>query len=106
MIIGLVPVFIVSVMLILNFVHCEITACDSDNKQSLILSYLILCDNNVMQWIVRALDTYFCGVGARDVYGRDILEAHYRACLYAGIKIAGTNCEKMPAQWEYQVLCR
>ena len=24
---------------ILNFVHCEITACDSDNKQSLILSW-------------------------------------------------------------------
>jgi len=45
MIIGLVPVFIVTVivMLILNFVHCEITARDSDNKQSLILvlSYLM-----------------------------------------------------------------
>jgi len=43
MIIGLVPVIIVTVMFIhvLNFVHCEITACDSDNKQSLILSYLI-----------------------------------------------------------------
>ena len=42
MIIGLVPVFIVTVMFtcILNFVHCEITACDSDSKQSLILSYL------------------------------------------------------------------
>ena len=37
MIIDLVHVFIVTVMLILNFVHCEITACDSDNKQSLIL---------------------------------------------------------------------
>ena len=40
MIIGLVPVIIVTVMFILNFVYCEITACDSDNKQSLILSYL------------------------------------------------------------------
>jgi len=39
---GLVPVFIVTVMFILNFMHCEITACDSDNKQSLILSYFIL----------------------------------------------------------------
>jgi len=41
--IGLVPVFIVTVtvMFILNFVHCEITACDSDNKQLyLILSYV------------------------------------------------------------------
>ena len=25
------------------------------------------------------------------------------ACLYAGLKIAGTNAEVMPAQWEYQV---
>lgn len=46
---------------------------------------------------------YYCGVGATRVYGRDIVEAHYRACIYAGIKIAGTNAEVMPAQWEYQV---
>ena len=37
------------------------------------------------------------------VYGRDIVEAHYRACLYAGIRISGTNAEVMPAQWEFQV---
>ena len=43
MIIGQVPVFIVTVMFILNFVHCEITACHSDNdEQSLSLSYLII----------------------------------------------------------------
>ena len=46
---------------------------------------------------------YYCGVGANKVYGRDIVEAHYRACLYAGIKIAGSNAEVMPAQWEFQV---
>lgn len=46
---------------------------------------------------------YYCGVGADKVYGRDIVEAHYRACMYAGIKIAGTNAEVMPAQWEFQV---
>jgi len=46
---------------------------------------------------------YYCGVGADKVYGRSILEAHYRACLYAGIKIAGTNAEVMPGQWEFQV---
>jgi len=40
MIIGLVHVSIVTVMFMLNFVHCEFTACESDNKQSLILSYL------------------------------------------------------------------
>jgi glutamine synthetase len=31
------------------------------------------------------------------------MDAHYKACLYAGIKISGTNCEVMPGQWEYQV---
>ena len=40
------------------------------------------------------------------VYGRDIVEAHYRACLYAGIRISGTNAEVMPAQWEFQVSVR
>ena len=29
---------------------------------------------------------YYCAVGASNVYGRDIVEAHYRACLYAGIR--------------------
>eukprot|EP00092_Neocalanus_flemingeri_P026114 GFUD01028301.1.p1 GENE.GFUD01028301.1~~GFUD01028301.1.p1 ORF type:complete len:391 (-),score=76.51 GFUD01028301.1:109-1197(-) len=46
---------------------------------------------------------YYCAVGASRVYGRDIVEAHYRCCLYAGIKISGTNAEVMPAQWEFQV---
>jgi len=46
---------------------------------------------------------YYCGVGAGKVYGRDILEAHYRACLYCGIDIGGTNIEVMPAQAEYQI---
>lgn len=46
---------------------------------------------------------YYCGVGADKVYGRDVVEAHYRACLFAGVKICGTNAEVMPAQWEFQV---
>jgi len=46
---------------------------------------------------------YYCGVGANKVYARDVVEAHYRCCLYAGIRISGTNAEVMPAQWEYQV---
>jgi len=28
---------------------------------------------------------------------------HYRAGLYMGLKISGTNAEVMPGQWEYQV---
>jgi glutamine synthetase len=46
---------------------------------------------------------YYCGVGAGRVYCRDIVEAHYKACMYAGINISGINAEVMPAQWEYQV---
>jgi len=56
-----------------------------------------------MRSVVGCLGPYYCGVGADKVFGRDILEAHYRACLYAGVKIAGTNAEVMPAQWEFQV---
>jgi glutamine synthetase len=46
---------------------------------------------------------YYCGVGTGKVIARDVVEAHYKACLYAGINISGTNAEVMPAQWEYQV---
>ncbi|CAG0893476.1 unnamed protein product [Cyprideis torosa] len=46
---------------------------------------------------------YYCGVGSNKVYGRDVVESHYRACLYSGIEISGTNAEVMPAQWEFQV---
>lgn len=46
---------------------------------------------------------YYCGVGTGKVMCRDIVESHYKACLYAGIQISGTNAEVMPAQWEYQV---
>ena len=49
------------------------------------------------------LGPYYCGVGANKVYGRDVVEAHYLACLYAGVKICGSNAEVMPSQWEYQV---
>lgn len=46
---------------------------------------------------------YYCGVGAGKVYARDIIEAHYKACLYSGVEISGINAEVMPSQWEFQV---
>ncbi|XP_046723444.1 glutamine synthetase-like isoform X2 [Silurus meridionalis] len=46
---------------------------------------------------------YYCGVGADRAYGRDIVESHYKACIYAGIKISGSNAEVKPSQWEFQV---
>lgn len=46
---------------------------------------------------------YYCAVGADKIAGRDICNAHYKACLYAGLNISGINGEVMPSQWEYQV---
>ena len=46
---------------------------------------------------------YYCGVGADEVYGRDVVEAHLDACLEAGLGISGINAEVMPGQWEFQV---
>jgi glutamine synthetase len=46
---------------------------------------------------------YYCGSGADRSYGRSISEAHYKACLYSGLEISGTNAEVMPGQWEYQI---
>lgn len=46
---------------------------------------------------------YYCGAGYDSAIGRPVADAHYKACLYAGITISGINAEVMPGQWEYQV---
>jgi glutamine synthetase len=46
---------------------------------------------------------YYCSVGPHNQFGRGVTDAHYRACLYAGIAISGVNGEVMPGQQEYQV---
>jgi glutamine synthetase len=46
---------------------------------------------------------YYCGVGADEVYGRDVVEKHLDNCLGAGLAISGINAEVMPGQWEFQV---
>merc|ERR1712130_595426 len=46
---------------------------------------------------------YYCGVGTNFAHGRHIAESRYRACLYAGLDIAGINAEVMPGQWEFQI---
>jgi glutamine synthetase len=46
---------------------------------------------------------YYCSVGPENSFGRHITDAMYKACLYAGINISGTNGEVMPGQQEYQV---
>jgi glutamine synthetase len=46
---------------------------------------------------------FYCGVGPNQVYGREIVEAHTKACIDAGLMIYGINAEVMPAQWEFQI---
>ena len=46
---------------------------------------------------------YYCGVGAEQIMGRELIEAHLEACVRAGLTISGINAEVMPGQWEFQV---
>ena len=46
---------------------------------------------------------YYCGIGATEISGRDIVEAHTTACMQAGLGISGTNAEVMLGQWEFQI---
>lgn len=46
---------------------------------------------------------YYCGVGADEIFGREIVEKHLDHCLAAGLSISGINAEVMPGQWEFQV---
>jgi glutamine synthetase len=46
---------------------------------------------------------YYCGVGSREVFGRELAEKHAKICLEAGIAFYGINAEVMPGQWEFQV---
>ena len=46
---------------------------------------------------------FYCGVGADEVFGRELVEDHLEACIEAGIMIFGVNAEVMPGQWEFQI---
>lgn len=46
---------------------------------------------------------YYCSVGSKNAFGREIAEEHLKSCLVAGIKISGINAEVAPGQWEFQI---
>lgn len=46
---------------------------------------------------------FYCGVGATNVFGREIVEKHMDICSLAGLNIYGINAEVMPGQWEFQI---
>jgi glutamine synthetase len=46
---------------------------------------------------------YYCGAGSENVFGRQLVEDHAKACLAAGLLFYGINAEVMPGQWEFQI---
>ncbi len=49
---------------------------------------------------------YYCSVGAKNAYGREIVEEHLDICLDAGLNIEGINGEVAAGQWEFQVFAK
>jgi len=46
---------------------------------------------------------YYCSVGNRNAFYREVAEEHMELCLKAGLKLCGLNVEVAPCQWEYQI---
>lgn len=46
---------------------------------------------------------YYCSVGAKNAYGREVIEEHLDQCLEAGLNVEGINGEVAAGQWEFQV---
>ncbi|HEY2580982.1 MAG TPA: glutamine synthetase beta-grasp domain-containing protein, partial [Mucilaginibacter sp.] len=49
---------------------------------------------------------YYCSVGAKNAYGRDIVEEHLDMCLEAGLNVEGINAEVAAGQWEFQIFAK
>ncbi|MFN8355968.1 MAG: glutamine synthetase beta-grasp domain-containing protein [Spirosomataceae bacterium] len=49
---------------------------------------------------------YYCSVGAKNAFGREIIEEHLEMCLQAGLTVEGINAEVAAGQWEFQVFAK
>ncbi|MEM9340477.1 MAG: glutamine synthetase beta-grasp domain-containing protein [Bacteroidota bacterium] len=49
---------------------------------------------------------YYCSVGGKNTWGRDIVEEHLDLCLEAGINVEGINQEVAAGQWEFQTFAK
>ena len=49
---------------------------------------------------------YYCSVGAKNAYGREIVEEHLDLCLEAGLNVEGINAEVAAGQWEFQIFAK
>jgi len=49
---------------------------------------------------------YYCSVGAKNTFGRHIVEEHLDLCLDAGLTVEGINAEVAAGQWEFQTFAK
>lgn len=49
---------------------------------------------------------YYCSVGAKNAFGRQLVDEHLDMCLEAGINVEGINAEVAAGQWEFQVFAK
>ena len=49
---------------------------------------------------------YYCSVGARNAYCREMIDEHLDMCLEAGLNVEGINAEVAAGQWEFQIFAK
>ena len=49
---------------------------------------------------------YYCSVGGKNTWGRDIVEEHADQCIDAGLNFEGINQEVAAGQWEFQLFAK
>ena len=49
---------------------------------------------------------FYCSVGGKNTFGRDVMDDHLDICLEAGINVEGTNAEVAAGQWEFQTFAK
>jgi len=49
---------------------------------------------------------YYCSVGGRNTWGRDLVEEHADQCIAAGLNFEGINQEVAAGQWEFQLFAK
>jgi len=49
---------------------------------------------------------FYCSVGAKNAFGREMIEEHIDLCIEAGINIEGINAEVAAGQWEFQCFAK
>jgi glutamine synthetase len=49
---------------------------------------------------------YYCSVGGKNTYGRQLVEEHADLCIEAGLNFEGINQEVASGQWEFQLFAQ